>query len=204
MRVRFINELRQSHHLDHLLRASEMARSTYFYHFRRLKYADKYFFLKEEINDIYHKHKGRYGYRRITLTLKNRGVTINHKCVQRLMKLLGLKSCIRATKYRSYKGQVGRIAKNILKRKFKSKKPNQKWVTDVTQFNVQGEKLYLSPIMDLFNGEIVSYQTQHRPTYKLVDDMLKQAITTLKATMKNHSFTQIRDGSIKWLIINSS
>ncbi|EKT59620.1 transposase [Providencia burhodogranariea DSM 19968] len=88
---------------------------------------------------------------------QNRGVTINHKCVQRLMKLLGLKSCIRATKYRSYKGQVGRIAKNILKRKFKSKKPNQKWVTDVTQFNVQGEKFYLSPIMDLFNGEIVSY-----------------------------------------------
>lgn len=184
MIVRFITELRQNHPLGYLLRASEMARSTYFYHFRRLKCADKYFCLKAEINDIYHKHKGRYGYRRITLALKNRGVTINHKCVQRLMKLLGLKSCIRATKYRSYKGQVGKIAKNILKRKFKAKKPNQKWVTDVTQFNVQGEKLYLSPIMDLFNGEIVAYQTQRRPTYKLVDKMLKQAITKLKANEK--------------------
>ena len=97
----------------------------------------------------------------------------NHRCVQRLMKLLGLKSCIRATKYRSYKGQVGKIAKNILKRKFKTKKPNQKWISDVTQFNVQGKKLYLSPIMDLFNGEIVAYQTQRRPTYKRVDKMLK-------------------------------
>ena len=109
----------------------------------------------------------------VSLALKNRGVTINHRCVQRLMKLLGLKSCIRATKYRSYKGQVGKIAKNILKRKFKTKKPNQKWVSDVTQFNVQGKKLYLSPIMDLFNGEIVAYQTQRRTTYKRVDKMLK-------------------------------
>ncbi|HEK0658310.1 DDE-type integrase/transposase/recombinase [Proteus mirabilis] len=89
------------------------------------------------------------------------------------MKLLGLKPCIRTTKYRSYKGQVGKIAKNILKRKFKTKKPNQKWVSDVTQFNVQGKKLYLSPIIDLFNGEIVAYQTQRRPTYKRVDKMLK-------------------------------
>ena len=76
MIVRFISELRQHHHLNHLLRASEMARSTYFYHFRRLECTDKYFSLKSEISDIYHKHKGRYGYRRITLTLKNRGVTI--------------------------------------------------------------------------------------------------------------------------------
>jgi putative transposase len=78
-------------------------------------------------------------------------LVVNHKCVQRLMQSMKLKSRIRAVKYRSYKGEIGKIANNILQRQFKADKPNQKWVTDVTEFNVQSDKLYLSPIMDLFN-----------------------------------------------------
>lgn len=113
-----------------------MARSTYFYHEQRSNFNDKYGDLKQQIKVIYHQHKGRYGYRRITLALKNMGLVINHKCVQRLMQSMKLKSRIRAMKYRSYKGQVGRVTDNVLQRQFEANKPNQKWVTDVTEFNV--------------------------------------------------------------------
>ena len=161
-----------------------MARSTYFYHQQRLKLEDKYSNVKQQIEEIYHKHKGRYGYRRITLALKNQGTHINHKCVQRLLREMGLKATVRPVKYKSYKGTVGRIADNVLKREFKTDQPNKKWVTDVTEFNVKGEKLYLSPLMDLFNGEIISYQLKQRPTFDLVEDMLKEAMKRLQPDEK--------------------
>ena len=158
-----------------------MARSTYFYHEKSSKLDDKYSDLKQQIKAIYHQHKGRYGYRRITLALKNMGLVINHKCVQKLMQSMMLKSRIRIAKYRSYKGDIGRVADNILQRQFKADKPNQKWVTE---FNVRGEKLYLSPVMDLFNGEIIAFQTQRRPQFGLVRDMLNDAIKRLEPNDK--------------------
>lgn len=161
-----------------------MARSTYFYHEKSSKLEDKYSDLKQQIKAIYHQHKGRYGYRRITLALKNMGLVINHKCVQKLMQSMKLKSRIRIAKYRSYRGQVGRVADNVLQRQFESNQPNQKWVTDVTEFNVRGEKLYLSPIMDLFNGEIIAFQMERRPIFRLVKDMLKEAIDKLNINEK--------------------
>jgi transposase InsO family protein len=100
------------------------------------------------------------------------------------MQSMQLKSRIRAMKYRSYKGQVGKIADNVLQRQFKAEQPNQKWVTDVTEFNIRGEKLYLSPVMDLFNGEIIAFQTQRRPHYDLVKNMLRNALNQLKLDEK--------------------
>jgi putative transposase len=100
------------------------------------------------------------------------------------MQSMKLKSRIRIAKYRSYKGLVGQVAENVLQRQFEANEPNQKWVTDVTEFNVRGEKLYLSPIMDLFNGEIISFQTQRRPMFGLVKEMLKDAMKKLKPTEK--------------------
>jgi len=97
------------------------------------------------------------------------------------MKLLGLKSLVRLKKYRSYKGEIGKIAPNILNRDFHADKPHQKWVTDVTEFSMLGEKLYLSPILDLYNGEIVSYQIEKRPVFQLVTDMLEKAFDKLEA-----------------------
>jgi transposase InsO family protein len=132
-----------------------MARSSFYYYQKRFQMKDKYAEIKEMIKQIYHRHKGRLGYRRITLLLKEKGILINHKTVLRLMKILGLKSIIRVKKYKSYKGEQGKIAPNVLQRNFKSDTPNQKWATDVTEFNVSGNKLYLSPIIDLFNGEII-------------------------------------------------
>lgn len=106
--------------------------------------------------------------------LQNKGIVINHKTVLRLMKLLGLKSIIRVKKYTSYKGRNGKIAPNILQRNFKAEAPNQKWATDITEFNVSGNKLYLSPIIDLFHQEIISYELTERPVFNQVVMMLKK------------------------------
>lgn len=73
------------------------------------------------------------------------------------MKELGLKCLVRMKKYRSYKGTVGKIPSNILNRNFQADKPNEKWITDITEFKLFGEKLYLSPMLDLFNAEIIMY-----------------------------------------------
>jgi len=172
-------ELRHKYDLDLLLNQTNMARSSFYYYEKRSKSVDKYFELKELIKDIYHKNKGRYGYRRITDELNNQGVVINHKTILRLMKSLGLKSVIRVKKYKSYKGEQGKIAPNLLQRNFKATAPNQKWATDITEFNVSGKKLYLSPIIDLFNQEIISYELTERPIFYQVTTMLKKAFKTI-------------------------
>lgn len=168
-------ELRHKFDLNLLLNQTNMARSNFYYHQKKTKSADKYQETKELIKSIYHKHKGRYGYRRITDELNNKGMVINHKTVLRLMKLIGLKSLIRVKKYKSYKGEQGKIAPNLLKRNFKAEAPNQKWATDITEFNVSGKKLYLSPIIDLFNQEIISYELTERPVFNQVVMMLEKA-----------------------------
>ncbi len=131
--------------------------------------------VKEEITAIYHENKGRYGYRRITVQLRSRNIPLNHKTVQRLMKELGLICHVRIKKYRSYKGEVGKIAPNLLNRDFHAEKPNQKWVTDVTEFSLLGKKLYLSPILDLCSRDLVSYTISDRPVLSMVTDMLDKA-----------------------------
>ncbi len=168
-------ELRHKFDLNLLLNQTNMTRSNFYYHQKRTKSADKYQVIKELIKSIYHRHKGRYGYRRITDELNSKGIIINHKTVLRLMKFLGLKSLIRVKKYKSYKGEQGKIAPNILERKFKAAAPNQKWATDITEFNVSGNKLYLSPIIDLFNQEIISYELNERPVFNQVVMMLNKA-----------------------------
>ena len=168
-------ELRHEFDLEMLLNQTNMARSSFYYHQKQSDLPDKYLEIKELIKTIYNQHKGRYGYRRITDELQNRAIIINHKTVLRLMKLLGLKSIIRVKKYKSYRGENGKIAPNILERKFKADAPNQKWATDITEFNISGNKLYLSPIIDLFNQEIVSYELTERPVFNQVATMLKKA-----------------------------
>ena len=168
-------EVRHKFDLNLLLNQTNMARSSFYYYQKHNKLPDKYKEIKELIKSIYHKNKGRYGYRRITDELQNKGIIINHKTVLRLMKLLGLKSIIRIKKYKSYKGEQGKIAPNILERNFKAQAPNQKWATDITEFNVSGQKLYLSPIIDLYNQEIISYELTERPVFNQVVTMLKKA-----------------------------
>lgn len=153
-----------------------MARSTYYYHIAHLPDPDKYDEIKQRIYAIYEHHKGRYGYRRITLQLRNDGVFINHKTVQRLMADMGLKAKVKHVKYRSYKGDVGRIAPNVIDRDFKTTGVNQKWATDITEYKIHEEKGYLSPVLDMNNGEIVAYTKSRHPDLQLVIDMVDAAI----------------------------
>ena len=172
-------ELRQKYRLTALLKLAEMPRSSYYYYVKQMKKPDKYAVVKEEIQAIYHENHGRYGYRRITMELRNRGYQINHKTVQRLMKVLHLKCMVRIKKYRSYRGEAGKIAPNILKRDFQAEAPNQKWTTDITEFALFGSKLYLSPILDMYNGEIISYELSDRPVLEQVIKMLDKAFSKI-------------------------
>jgi len=134
---------------------------------------------KTLILETFKKHEGRYGYRRIHAELKALGNKINHKKVQRIMDELNLKceKFVRKSRYKSYKGTVGKVAKNRLNRRFNTSYPLQKLVTDVTEFKcTNNEKLYLSPIMDLFNGEIIGFNMSKRPTLDFVINSLKQAL----------------------------
>ena len=162
-----------------LLEIAQLPRATFYYHLNAQSRGDKYTVIKEEITAIYHEHKGRYGYRRITTELSKRGISINHKTVQRLMKEIGIQCRVRMKKYRSYKGEVGKVAPNHLKRNFYAEMPNQKWVTDVTEFHLFGQKLYLSPILDLCSRNIVSYTISEHPVLSMVTSMLKQAFDTI-------------------------
>ncbi len=117
-----------------------MSRSTWYYNMNALKQGDRYAGLKENIRKIYHYHKGRYGYRRITLALRKQGLRINHKTVQRLMAELSLRSVIRAKNIVPER-RTGEAAPNILSRNFGASKANEKWVTDVTEFPVQEKAL---------------------------------------------------------------
>lgn len=158
-----------------LLVIAQLPRATYYYHVERLKRPDKYALAREEISNIFHENRGRYGYRRVTLELHKRGYVINHKTVQRLMREEHLVCRVRMKKYRSYKGEVGKIAPNLLERNFSTTAPNQKWVTDVTEFSMFGQKLYLSPILDLHSQDIVSYMISERPVLSMVTQMLDKA-----------------------------
>ena len=171
-----IFELRHKYKIINLVKVADLPRSTYYYWVEKMKRPDKHKLVKSVIKQIFEEHQGRYGYRRITMELRNRGYLLNHKTVLKLMNQLGLKCLVRMKKYRSYRGNVGTVAPNILERDFKASKPNEKWVTDVTEFHLHGEKLYLSPILDLYNGEIIAYHLEKRPVYQLVSKMLDKAL----------------------------
>lgn len=177
-------ELRQQHRLSALLKVAGLSRSTFYYQVKAQQGGDPDAGLKASIGAVYERHKGRYGYRRVTDELRNTGCHVNHKAVQRVMQLLGLKSLVRPKKYRSYRGQFNVHVPNVLDRQFQAEQPHEKWVTDVTEFNVRGEKLYLSPVMDLYNGEIVAYETGRRPEFPLVSNMLKKALRKLGSQQK--------------------
>ena len=151
-----------------------MARSTFYYNLRSCKKEDKYKVEKAMIYTIFHKHKGSYGYWRVTLELRNSGRLINHKTVKKLMDEMELKSEVRKVRYRSYKGEVGKTAPNIINRDFIAERPYQKLATDVTQMTVGGHKIYLSPILDMCDGEILSYAITEAPNLEMVMRMLNQ------------------------------
>lgn len=170
-----IHGLRQEYKVVDLIGIAGIPRSTYYAALRSLEKPDKYEEVKDMIRQICSENKGRYGYRRVTLELRNRGYKTNHKTVYHLIRTMDLQSRVRLKKYRSYRGEVGFKAPNLLERDFKATHPSEKWVTDITEIHAFGRKIYLSPILDLYNGEIISYTIGYSPGYELVGKMLDMA-----------------------------
>lgn len=162
-----------------ILAIAKIPKSVYYYRVNAGLKPDPYLDAKMQIKTVFHTHKGRYGYRRVQTVLSSQSYYLNHKTVQKLMTQLGIKSTVRPKRYQSYKGAIGKVAPNLLERNFRASKPHQKWVTDVTEFNIKGEKVYLSPILDLFNGEIISYEIADRPQISSVMQMLQSACKKL-------------------------
>ena len=188
-KIRVVYESRHIYQLKKMLNFFNIAKSSYFYTINRFNREDPNKSIKSLIKEIFEENKARYGYRRITLELRNRGLIINHKKVKRLMKELNLFAYQPKAKYKSYKGEVGKICKNLLitkivdkikhktfyKRNFNTTSVNQIWSTDVSEFHIAEGKLYLSPIIDVHNREIVSYTISRSPNFKQINDMLDMA-----------------------------
>ena len=154
-----------------------MARSTFYYNIKQKP--DKWSVERQRIVELYHQNKGRYGYRRLTLAMRDEGYVINGKTVRRLMTEAGIKCQVRMKRYKSYKGEVGKIAPNLLERDFTADAPHRKMVTDVTEFHLFGVKLYLSPVLDLYNSELIYYTIYRHPVMDMVLDMIKGTVSII-------------------------
>ncbi len=168
--------------LEILLPLTGLKRSTFFYHLPPK--IDKNAVIRQKVIEIYQDNDGNYGYCRITLKLRDFLGAINRKRVQAIMQQLDLKGKCKQRKYRSYQGEVGKIAENVLQRDFHATAPNEKLVTDITEFKCAEGKLYLSPIKDLFNSEILAYDLARSPNFEQVMRMLKQAVAKLPKDAK--------------------
>lgn len=179
--MRAVSELRQEFCFQALLKLAKIPKSSFYHTLKRLSRPDRYGQEKADIAAIFKLHGGKYGHRRVKMDLEKLGYRISGKKVLSLMREAGLFCKVRMKRYQSYRGEVGRVAPNLLERDFKAEAPNHKWVTDVTEFSLFGEKLYLSPILDLYNSEIVSYSISERPVYAQITDMLDQAFAKTPA-----------------------
>ncbi len=165
-----------------MLKIADLAKSTYYDNVQAMNKEDKDLWLKDKVLSIYNENKGIYGYRRLTIAMNSdeeviqKYGAVNHKRVRRLMCILGLKSKIRVKKYKSYKGEVGKVAPNILNRDFDTTSINQKYVSDITEFKVAGTKVYLSPLIDIHTSEILSYTYGLSPNVDLVIEMLEKGL----------------------------
>lgn len=178
-----VDALRQTYTLPELLVALSLARSCYFYHRARLLAADKYAGVRRVITDIFKLNHHCYGYRRIRAALGRQQVFLSEKVVRRLMRQQGLAAATtRRRRYGSYMGEIGPAPENLIDRNFRAAAPNEKWLTDITEFQIPAGKVYLSPLIDCFDGLIVSWSISTRPDAKLVNTMLDAAIKTLASS----------------------
>jgi putative transposase len=201
VRVQALIALKADFPLPVLLQVAGLARSTFFYHQARLQGPDPQAALKAAVTELFTKNHGRYGHRRIRTELAKLGWTAAKKTVLKLMRTLRLVCKVRRKKrYNSYQGAQGRVAPNVLNREFEADAPNQKWVTDVTEFRVGDRKLYLSPVMDLFDRQIISHTISTSPNLELTNTSLRQALTTLQDGQKPlvHSDQGVQYQNASW------
>ena len=174
-----INALRERFPLHELLPAIKMAKSSYCYQANALKF-DKYESLRGEVRQAFKDSKNRYGYRRIHVVVTACGQTISEKVIRRLMKEEGLVvHSVKRKKYSSYQGEISPAVENVVARDFHADHPNEKWLTDITEFHIPAGKIYLSPLIDCFDGMPVSWTIGTSPDAELVNTMLDEGIKTL-------------------------
>lgn len=180
-----VDALRNKYSLPQLLKRIGLSRSSYYYKKSRSHETDKYEDLTARIKELFTKNKSRYGYRRIHYLLKQENITVSEKVVRRIMK--EAKLIVRAKKkrkYNSYKGEITPAVPNHLQRDFHAEKPNQKWLTDITEFSIPAGKVYLSPIIDCYDGLPVSWKIGESPNAELVNSMLDDALGLLSDSEK--------------------
>jgi len=175
-----VDALRNEHSLKDLLDYVRIPRSSYFYQHGRLLAKDKYGEVKEKIGRLFQENGGRYGYRRIHALLRREGEKLSEKIVRRIMTESALVVFGRKKrKYSSYQGEKTPGAEKLVSRDFHADAPNRKWLTDITEFPLPAGKVYLSPIIDCFDGMIVSWSMGTSPEAELVNSMLDMATATL-------------------------
>lgn len=164
-----------------LLQIAELPRSTFYDHRRRLKRVDPQADLKEAIRGAFASANGAYGHRRILAVLIRQGWRVSKKTVLKLMRTLGLQCPVRRRKrYNSFRGEVGEAADNVLNRQFATEVKHTKWATDVTEFKIGKSKIYLSPILDLYDNRVISATAGPSPSVKMITDGLRTAIDSLQ------------------------
>ncbi|MDY4796298.1 MAG: IS3 family transposase [Floccifex porci] len=175
--------VKEGHRLADLLKISELPKSTYYYEIKKNNaISKKDTDLIEIIKDIFNENKGRYGVRRVYYEIKNRGITVNHKRVQRIMHSLKLFGKRPKEKYHSYKGEIGKTADNIINRNFKADAPYEKITTDVSQFNFSWGKCYLSPVIDMYSNEVLGYDLSLNPNLVQISHMLDMTFSNMPHT----------------------
>ena len=179
-KTRLVDALRDAYTLPELFAELDLARSSYFYHRARLRLADKYGAVRRTIADIFALNHHCYGYRRIRAALGKQKLCLSEKVVRRLMRQECLVVAVKKRrKYASYLGEISPAPDNLINRDFQASAPNEKWLTDITEFHIPAGKVYLSPMIDCFDGLVVSWTIGTRPDAALVNTMLDTAIKTL-------------------------
>ena len=176
-----INALRGTYSLKILLSEIKIAKSSYCYQTNVLKAQDKYLALRSKIKTVFTEAYCSYGYQRIHAHLKNAGITVSEKIVRRIMQQehLIVPYTTHKRKYSSYKGEISPEVDNLIQRDFSAERPNEKWLTDITEFSIPAGKVYLSPVIDCYDGLIVTWTIGTSPNAELVNTMLDNAIEQL-------------------------
>ena len=198
-KTQLVDALRSTHALADLLAQVKLPRSSYFYHRGRLELGDKYAAVRGLMADIFERNYRCYGSRRMHATLSRQSVTISEKVVRRLMKQERLVPVVRTRRrYGSYMGEISPAPDNLLNRDFTAGAPNRKWLTDITEFQIPAGKVYLSPMIDCFDGLVVSWSIGTRPDAALVNTMLDAAIGTVIAGDDRPVVHSDRGGHYRW------
>ena len=175
-----VDALRDKYPLPLLLNKLKTAKSSYYYQKHRKSFEARHEHDLAIITAVFNENRQRYGYRRVKAVLDRQGYILSEKVIRRIMRENGLTANgSKAKRYRSYLGEISAAVPNIIKRDFRAGKPNQKWLTDVTEFSIPAGKVYLSPVIDCYDGMPAAWEISAKPDAQLTNNMLDQAIKTL-------------------------